>query len=77
MSVFKKSTGMTLNEYITLLRLSYAQSLLLGDEMTILDVAMESGFGSLSAFSQAFRRITGYAASEFRRESNVSRLAGG
>jgi AraC-like DNA-binding protein len=77
MSVFKKSTGMTLNEYITLLRLSYAQSLLLEDEMTILDVAMESGFGSLSAFSQAFRRITGYTASEFRRESNVSRLAAG
>ena len=29
MSVFKKSTGMTLNEYVNLLRLSYAQALLM------------------------------------------------
>lgn len=73
MSVFKKSTGMTLNEYITLLRLSYAQSLLVENDLTILDVAMESGFGSLSAFSQAFRKATGQSASDFRRMA----LAGG
>ena len=29
MSVFRKSTGMTLNEYVNLLRLSYAQALLM------------------------------------------------
>jgi AraC-like DNA-binding protein len=73
MSVFKKSTGMTLNEYITLLRLSYAQSLLVENDLTILDVAMESGFGSLSAFSQAFRKASGQSASDFRRLA----LAGG
>jgi AraC-like DNA-binding protein/mannose-6-phosphate isomerase-like protein (cupin superfamily) len=67
MSVFKKSTGMTLNEYITLLRLSYAQSLLLEDDLTILDIAMESGFGSLSTFNQSFRRFSGLTPSEFRR----------
>jgi AraC-like DNA-binding protein len=67
MSVFKKSTGMTLNEYITLLRLSYAQSLLVEGDLTILDVAMDSGFGSLSAFSQAFRKVTGQSASDYRR----------
>lgn len=71
MSVFKKSTGMTLNEYITLLRLSYAQSLLMEDDLTILDVAMESGFGSLSAFSQSFRKVTGQSASDFRRERTL------
>lgn len=69
MSVFKKSTGMTLNEYITLLRLSYAQSLLVEGDLTILDVAMDSGFGSLSAFSQAFRKITGQSASDYRRNA--------
>ncbi|KKB07055.1 AraC family transcriptional regulator [Devosia geojensis] len=72
MSVFKKSTGMTLNEYITLLRLSYAQSLLLADDVTVLDVAMESGFGSLSAFNQSFRKVTGQSPSDFRRQRSSS-----
>lgn len=67
MSVFKKSTGMTLNEYITLLRISYAQSLLHSEEFSILEIAMESGFGSLSTFSQAFRKATGQSASAYRR----------
>lgn len=68
MSVFKKSTGMTLNEYITLLRLSYAQALLMKQDLTVLDVALESGFGSFSAFTNAFRRITGQSPSDFRKQ---------
>lgn len=68
MSVFKKSTGMTLGEYITLLRLSYAQALLLDESVSVLQVAMESGFGSLSAFNKCFRRKAGMTPSEFKRE---------
>ncbi|MDA4630092.1 AraC family transcriptional regulator, partial [Escherichia coli] len=55
MSVFKKSTGMTLNNYVSLLRLSYAQAMLLQDRANVLQVAMDSGFGSLSAFNKSFR----------------------
>jgi AraC-like DNA-binding protein len=69
MSVFKKSTGMTLNEYVNLLRLSYAQALLMADETNVLHVAMDSGFGSLSAFNSAFRKISGCSPSDFRRDS--------
>ena len=43
MSLFKKSTGMTLNEYVNLLRLSYAQALLMQEDANVLSVAMESG----------------------------------
>ena len=75
MSVFKKSTGMTLNEYLTLMRLSYAQSLLLQDNANILEVALESGFGSLSAFSQSFRKVTGQSPSDFRRQREDYLLA--
>jgi AraC-like DNA-binding protein len=69
MSVFKKSTGMTLNEYVNLLRLSYAQAMLLRDNDNVLRVAMESGFGSLSAFNKSFRKIAGMSPSDFRREA--------
>lgn len=67
MTVFKKSTGMTLNDYVNLLRLSYAQALLMRDEANVLQVAMESGFGSLSAFNKSFRKIAGTSPSDFRR----------
>jgi AraC-like DNA-binding protein len=68
MSVFKKSTGMTLNEYVSLLRLSYAQALLMHEDANVLQVAMDSGFGSLSAFNKCFRKISGMSPSDFKRE---------
>ncbi len=67
MSVFKKSTGMTLNEYVNLLRLSYAQALLDGSGCQGTAVAMDSGFGSLSAFNKSFRKLAGMSPSDFRR----------
>ncbi|PBC06527.1 helix-turn-helix domain-containing protein [Mesorhizobium sp. WSM3859] len=67
MSLFKKSTGMTLNEYLNLLRLSYAQALLMHEDANVLRVAMESGFGSLSAFNKSFRKLAGMSPSDFRR----------
>jgi AraC-like DNA-binding protein len=67
MNVFKKSTGMTLNEYLNLLRLSYAQALLMKEDANVLRVAMESGFGSLSAFNKSFRKLAGMSPSDFRR----------
>ena len=71
MSVFKKSTGMTVNEYVNLLRLSYAQAMLMRDDANVLRVAMESGFGSLSAFNKSFRKIAGMSPSDFRRGSRM------
>jgi AraC-like DNA-binding protein len=68
MNVFKKSTGMTLNDYVNLMRLSYAQALLMQDDGNVLQVAMDSGFGSLSAFNKSFRRIAGMSPTDFRRD---------
>lgn len=67
MNTFKKSTGMTLNEYVSLLRLSYAQAMLINEDANVLRVAMESGFRSLSAFNTSFRKISGMSPSTFRR----------
>lgn len=69
MNIFRQSTGMTLNEYVNLLRLSFAQAMLINDEgANVLAVAMESGFGSLSAFNKLFRKVTGQSPSDFRRD---------
>lgn len=67
MNLFRKSTGMTLIKYLTLLRLSRAQAMLINDNANVLQVAMESGFGSVSAFNKAFKQVAGMSPSDFRR----------
>ncbi|HTM77965.1 MAG TPA: helix-turn-helix domain-containing protein, partial [Devosia sp.] len=49
-------------------RLSYAQALLMQENANVLHVAMESGFGSLSAFNKSFRKIAGMSPTDFRRD---------
>lgn len=73
MSVFRRTTGMTLNEYVNLLRLSYAQAMLMSADTNVLQVAMASGFGSLSAFNKAFRRLAGMPPTSFRRVAAAAR----
>jgi AraC-like DNA-binding protein len=68
MQSFKRSTGMTLSEYVSLMRLSYAQALLATDDRNILTVAMDSGLGSLSSFNATFRKIAGVSPTTYRRE---------
>jgi AraC-like DNA-binding protein len=72
MRLFKKSTGMTLYKYLSLLRLSFAQALLMNDDITVLDVAMECGFGSLGAFNTSFAKLAGKSPSQFRRDSRAA-----
>lgn len=71
MNVFKKSTGMTLNRYITLLRLSYAQAMLTNGAASVTEIAMDSGFSSLSAFNKSFAKQAGKTPSDFRRDSHA------
>ena len=51
-------------------RVEHARRLLQSRDssFTILDIAMESGFNSKSAFNAAFRRIVGQSPSEFRKQ---------
>ncbi|HEX8047568.1 helix-turn-helix domain-containing protein [Rhizobium sp.] len=71
MNLFKKCTGMTLAKYVNLLRLSRAQAMLMRDGANVLQVAMDSGFGSISAFNKSFRHIAGMTPSDFRRDMRV------
>jgi len=71
MNLFKKVFSTTLTQYLTQHRLSHAQRLLATTNAKILSVAMESGFGSISRFNDAFRKAFGCSPRGYRQEHRV------
>lgn len=66
-SIFKKTFGTTLSEYITEERISHAQRELLTSDLPITQLAFNCGFQSISRFNAAFMKITGCTPREFRK----------
>jgi AraC family transcriptional regulator, melibiose operon regulatory protein len=72
MNLFQKAFGTTLIDYVTQHRVSHAQRLLVSSDLKIIDVAIASGFGSLSRFNDAFRRSCGCSPREYKRHHQIS-----
>jgi AraC family transcriptional regulator, melibiose operon regulatory protein len=68
MTLFRRTIGVTVWQYITRLRLAEAQVLLVSTDRTVLDIAMDAGFGSLARFYAAFTREFGMAPGQYRRQ---------
>lgn len=69
MAVFKKTTGITLNQYLIDLRMEQARALLL--TRTVTEVAFEVGFNSSSYFSTVFKKQHGFTPREFQEKKKV------
>lgn len=72
--IFKQYMNMTFYEYLNKKRVECAEGLLYSTEMSITDVAMNSGFSSMSAFDRTFKSVTGFSPSEFRSEILAQRV---
>ncbi len=72
MSLFQKTFGTTLIEYLTQHRVSHAQRLLATSDMKIVDVAFSSGFTSISRFNDAFRRACGCSPRQYRQHHQLA-----
>lgn len=66
MNLFRKTVGTTLVHYVTRLRVSRAQQLLATSTDKIVDVALSSGFNSLSRFNDVFKKASGRSPREYR-----------
>ena len=66
MTLFRRHTGLTISQYLTLQRIAHAQRLLLTTDTPLAQIALESGFRSLSRFYEAFREQTGSSPRRFR-----------
>ena len=63
--LFKRSTGLTLREYIEEQRLKRSVELLISTDMSLSQIAYECGFSSQSYFSYAFKKKTGSTPREY------------
>lgn len=66
MTLFRQQTGMTLNAYLTRQRVAHAQRLLATTPLSILEIAEESGFQSVSRFYEAFKNEASCTPRQFR-----------
>ena len=66
-SVFKKETGMTYSEYLILCRVQQASRLLVETNLSIGEIAHQSGYQDARYFSKQFSKQVGLKPSEYRK----------
>ena len=65
--IFRTVTGFTVNEYQNICRIKKAQILLRETSMTMTEIALETGFGSLPYFERIFRRATAQTPMQYKK----------
>jgi len=66
MQLFRTYTGRTMVSYLNQYRIAHAQQLLLTTDKTVLDIAYDSGFNSLSRFYAVFRSTCRLSPTRYR-----------
>jgi len=70
--IFRQTTGTSVVERLTELRLVQAKRLLLASSMSITEIAMDVGYRSFSHFSKLFKSSVGIRPSDYRRAEGTS-----
>lgn len=64
--LFKEYTGYTFNTYLCATRVKAAEALLAQMDLSITEIALQSGFSSISSFNRTFRQIKNCSPTQFR-----------
>lgn len=64
---FKDYTGISYYRYLNVCRINYSAELLIDPDISITEVAISSGFNSISSFIRMFKQIKGCTPSEYRK----------
>ena len=64
--VFKQTTGLSPLQFVTRERITRAQQMMRETKRSLIEIALEVGYTSPSAFAQVFRRVVGVTSMEFR-----------
>jgi AraC-like DNA-binding protein len=74
--VFRQATGRAPLDYLHHVRLNMAGALLQGTNRTVLDIALDAGWPSLSAFYRNFRSATGLSPRAWRKRRKAAEVQG-
>lgn len=72
--VFKESTGLTLTDYIKIIRISHAKKMLLETNYSVEKISSTVGYPEKKQFYRLFKDIVGLTPSQYRSGSNVNCL---
>ena len=64
---FKDNIGMTLFEYLNQIKTDFACKLLMDQDLSVMEICLDSGFNNLSHFNKLFKKNTGVTPSEYRK----------
>lgn len=68
-TAFKRATGTSPNEWLTIKRIDRAAVLLVRSNASVADIALSVGYGTPSAFSACFRRVMGMTPTAYRHQA--------
>ena len=71
--LFKQYTDYTFCDYLTYRRIKAAEELLAKPDQSITDIALASGFPSISTFNRVFKQVKNCTPSEYRAKNSYSR----
>ncbi|BAZ69664.1 putative transcriptional regulator [Fischerella sp. NIES-4106] len=66
--MFKQSTGYSPYQYLIKCRIKHAQKLLMQNQQSIANIALQVGFANQSQFGRHFKRLTGVTPKQFFRK---------
>ena len=67
--LFKKKTGISVNNYVMKVRVEKGKDLLANTDIPINVVALDTGFSNYSYYSKVFKELTGCTPNEYRRNN--------
>lgn len=70
-AIFREGAGVSLGNFVRSVRLVQATYLLEEDQLDLGDIAEKTGFGSLTSFTRAFRRMYEMTPSFYRKQARI------
>lgn len=65
--IFKSSTGITVNDCITKMRIGYAKKLLKTTDMKVYEICKTVGYGTVDYFTKIFKKYVGFTPMQFKK----------
>ena len=67
--LFNQNLKMGVKEYINMLRMSKAETLLCESNVNIIDIAFSCGYGTVRSFNRAFQKVHNQTPTEYRKDT--------